>query len=78
VRKIKTGLTWLSNLVPVLAVVTFLGLAVGPHLLGYRTEAMLTGSMAPKIKVGDITVVTLTPVDRIVPGGHGQLPDPDR
>jgi signal peptidase len=40
-----------------LAVLVFLVLAVGPHLLGYRTMTMLTASMAPEIDPGDVTVV---------------------
>ncbi len=43
------------------AVLAFLGLAVGPHVLGYRTLTMLTGSMAPAIDPGD--VVVSTPID---------------
>ena len=37
------------------------GLAVGPHVLDYRTMTMLTGSMAPSIEPGD--VVVSTPLD---------------
>ena len=44
-----------------LAVAAFLLLAVGPHVFGYRTMTMLTGSMAPEIEPGDVTVVT--PID---------------
>jgi signal peptidase len=44
-----------------LAVLAFAGLAVGPHLFDYRTLTMLTGSMAPEIEPGDVTVVT--PID---------------
>lgn len=39
----------------------FLFLAVGPHLLGYRTSTMLTGSMAPGIEPGDIVVTVPKP-----------------
>ena len=52
---------WLVRAVVGLAVATFLLLAVGPHVVGYRTMTMLTGSMAPEIEPGDITVVT--PID---------------
>jgi len=41
-----------------LAIVAFLGLAVGPHVFGYRTLTMLTGSMSPEIDPGDVVVVT--------------------
>jgi signal peptidase I len=49
---------WLVRGLVGLAVLAFLGLAVGPHVLGYRTMTMLTGSMAPGINPGDVTVVT--------------------
>ncbi|GAB6987633.1 signal peptidase I [Nocardioides pyridinolyticus] len=39
----------------------FLFLAVGPHLLGYRTSTMLTGSMAPGIEAGDVVVTVPKP-----------------
>jgi signal peptidase len=50
------------------AVVALLGLAVGPHVFGYRTMTMLTGSMAPEIDPGDITVVTPLAVDEVTAG----------
>ena len=40
---------------------TFLFLAVGPHVLGYRTATMLTGSMAPGIEPGDVVVTVPKP-----------------
>ncbi|WP_244930450.1 hypothetical protein [Nocardioides sp. W7] len=46
----------LGNLVLVACLVAFLGLAVGPHVFGYRTMTMLTGSMAPVISPGDVAV----------------------
>ena len=49
---------WLVRAVVGLAVAVFALLAVGPHVLGYRTMTMLTGSMAPMIEPGDVTVVT--------------------
>ncbi len=60
-RLLGSGLGWASNLVAGFALLMFLGLAVGPHLLGYRTETMLTGSMAPNINVGDVVVAMKTP-----------------
>lgn len=68
VRHLQTGMHWLGNLASLLALVSFFGLAIGPHVLGYRTETMLTASMAPQIKVGDVTVVTAVPVAQVVPG----------
>lgn len=58
----------LANLVLLGAVLVFLGLAVGPHVLGYRTMTMLTGSMAPLINPGDVTVVTPLPAADVEPG----------
>jgi signal peptidase I len=52
---------WLVRAIMGLAVLAFLLLAVGPHVFGYRTMTMLTGSMAPEIEPGDVTVVT--PID---------------
>ncbi|MCA0147159.1 signal peptidase I [Blastococcus sp. LR1] len=52
---------WLVRGVMGAAVLVFALLAVGPHVLGYRTMTMLTASMAPEIEPGDITVAT--PID---------------
>ena len=43
-------------------------LAVGPHVLGYRTMTMLTGSMAPEIDPGDVTIVTPIAVSEVTEG----------
>ncbi|RBY75703.1 signal peptidase I [Blastococcus sp. TF02-09] len=51
-----------------LAVAVFAFLAVGPHVLGYRTMTMLTGSMAPMIEPGDVTVVTPIAVEDVTEG----------
>jgi signal peptidase len=56
---------WLARVVMVVAVLAFAGLAVGPHVFGYRTMTMLTGSMAPHINPGDVTVATPLAVDDI-------------
>lgn len=52
---------WTMRALVATAVLAFLGLAIGPHVLGYRTMTMLTGSMAPGINPGD--VVVSTPID---------------
>jgi signal peptidase len=52
----------------VVAVVAFAGLALGPHVFGYRTMTMLTGSMAPEIDRGDVTVVTPLAVSEVTEG----------
>ena len=64
-RTLATARQLLGHLVPWLvrgtvglAIVAFLGLAVGPHVFGYRTLTMLTGSMSPVIDPGDVVVVT--------------------
>lgn len=59
---------WGVRLVVTLAVLAFGVLAVGPHLLGYRTMTMLTGSMAGTIDVGDVEVVTPLSVDQVEVG----------
>lgn len=65
VRWIGKGLV---NLALVAALAVFLGLAVGPHLFGYRTMTMLTGSMTPVINPGDVTVVTPLAAADVRPG----------
>jgi signal peptidase I len=64
------GLTfrWTVRLLVTLAVVAFGVLAVGPHVLDYRTMTMLTGSMSPVIDPGDVTVVTPLPIDEVEVG----------
>jgi signal peptidase len=59
---------WFARVLMVVAVLAFAGLAVGPHVLGYRTMTMLTGSMAPKIDPGDVTVATPIPAVDIAVG----------
>src|SRR3954468_15937534 len=59
---------WLVRGVLGMAVLTFAFLAVGPHVLGYRTMTMLTGSMAPEINPGDVTVVTPLAVSDVTEG----------
>jgi signal peptidase len=51
-----------------LAVLAFGVLAVGPHVLNYRTMTMLTGSMTGTIDVGDVEIVTPLPVDQVTAG----------
>jgi signal peptidase I len=59
---------WLVRGVMGLAVLAFLFLAVGPHLLGYRTMTMLTPSMSPGIDPGDVTVVTPIAMSEVTEG----------
>ncbi|MGN6753513.1 MAG: signal peptidase I [Intrasporangium sp.] len=46
----------------------FLGLAVGPHVLGYRTVTMLTGSMSPTINPGDVVIAMPKPANEVAVG----------
>src|SRR5215217_7334163 len=59
---------WLVRGLLGLAVLAFLGLAVGPHVFGYRTMTMLTGSMSPGIDPGDVTVVTPIAISEVTEG----------
>ena len=68
-RRILGHLTpWLVRGILGLAIVAFAGLAVGPHVFGYRTMTMLTGSMAPGIEPGDVTVVTPLAISDVTEG----------
>src|SRR4051812_34799559 len=64
------GLTyrWTVRLLVPLAALAFGVLAVGPHVLNYRTMTMLTGSMTGTIDVGDVEIVTPLPVDEVTAG----------
>src|SRR3712207_5361303 len=59
---------WLVRGGMVAAVLIFAVLAVGPHLLGYRTMTMLTASMAPEIDPGDVTIVTPISMSEVTEG----------
>jgi signal peptidase I len=67
-RFLARALPWVVRGIVAVAVVAFAGLAVGPHVLGYRTMTMLTGSMSPVIDPGDVTIVTPLPVDDVAVG----------
>jgi signal peptidase I len=67
-RLLARVLPWAVRGIVVVAVVAFAGLAVGPHVLGYRTMTMLTASMAPSIDPGDVTVVTPLAVSDVTEG----------
>jgi signal peptidase I len=59
---------WLVRGLLGLAVLTFALLAIGPHVFGYRTMTMLTGSMAPEINPGDVTIVTPIAISEVTEG----------
>ena len=63
----RTG-PWLVRGIMGLAVLAFLLLAVGPHVLGYRTMTMLTASMAPDIEPGDVIITTPIAVSEVTEG----------
>jgi signal peptidase I len=61
-RRLLAGtVRWSVRGLMAVAVLAFAVLAIGPHVLGYRTMTMLTGSMSPQIDPGD--VVLSTPLD---------------
>ncbi len=59
---------WLVRALVGIAVLAFAGLALGPHLFGYQTMTMLTGSMAPAIDPGDVVITTPPAVDEVTEG----------
>ncbi|UOY03573.1 signal peptidase I [Blastococcus sp. PRF04-17] len=67
-RLVVRAVPWLVRGAMVAAVLIFAVLALGPHLLGYRTMTMLTASMAPEIDPGDVTVVTPISVSEVTEG----------
>ncbi len=58
----------LSTGMVVLAALAFLLLAIGPHVFGYRTATMLTGSMSPGINPGDVVVSVPKPATEVAVG----------
>ncbi|MET3143481.1 UNVERIFIED_ORG: signal peptidase [Arthrobacter sp. UYEF2] len=60
----KTG-SAAATAILIVAVAALLFLAIGPRLLGYQTHSMLTGSMSPLIKPGDVVVTQTVPLDQI-------------
>jgi signal peptidase I len=67
-RTVGRAAPWLVRGVMGLAVLAFLLLAVGPHVLGYRTMTMLTASMAPEIDPGDVVIVTPIAISEVTEG----------
>jgi signal peptidase len=67
-RFLARALPWVVRGIVVVAVVSFAGLAVGPHVLGYRTMTMLTASMSPVIDPGDVTIVAPLAVTDVTAG----------
>ena len=68
-RRILAGIgRWAVRALVLVAVAAFALLAIGPHVLGYRTMTMLTGSMAPQINPGDVVVSTPLDVQDVTEG----------
>ena len=67
-RAVRQAYRWTIRLVVALAVLAFGVLAIGPHVLHYRTMTMLTGSMTGTIDIGDVEIVTPLPVDQVTAG----------
>jgi signal peptidase len=57
-----------GNLLMLICLAVFLLVAVGPHVLGYRTATMLTGSMEPGIMPGDVVVTAPKPATELAVG----------
>ncbi|GAA1789735.1 hypothetical protein GCM10009712_41390 [Pseudarthrobacter sulfonivorans] len=64
-RIIGRSVSILTTTLMVLAMLTFLAMAIGPRLMGYQTLTMLTGSMAPLINPGDVVVTVPVPAREI-------------
>jgi signal peptidase I len=67
-RAVRLAFRWTVRLMVTAAVLAFGVLAVGPHVLNYRTMTMLTGSMSGTINVGDVEIVTPLPVNDVTAG----------
>jgi signal peptidase len=68
-RTLLAGTTrWFVRGLVVVAALAFAVLAVGPHVLGYRTMTMLTGSMSPQIDPGDVVISTPLDVEDVTEG----------
>lgn len=57
-----------TTLLLIAAVFALLFMTVGPRVLHYRTATMLTGSMVPTIKPGDVILDTQEPVQDVAVG----------
>jgi signal peptidase len=59
---------WTTRALVGIAALAFAVLAIGPHVFGYQTLTMLTGSMAPAIDPGDIVITTPLAVTDVTTG----------
>jgi signal peptidase I len=68
-RRLLAGtVRWSVRGLMAVAVLAFAVLAIGPHVLGYRTMTMLTGSMSPQIDPGDLVLSTPLDVQDVTEG----------
>src|SRR3954465_10808506 len=68
-RTLLSGITrWSVRGLVVVAALAFAVLALGPHVLGYRTMTMLTGSMSPQIDPGDVIISSPLDVHDVTEG----------
>src|SRR3954465_7809834 len=68
-RTLLAGTTrWFVRGLVVVAALAFAVLAVGPHVFGYRTMTMLTGSMSPQIGPGGVVISTPLDVQDVTEG----------
>lgn len=55
----------LTTLALLAGMALFLGIGVGPHIFGYRPVTMLSGSMTPTIRPGDMAIDTPEPLSAV-------------
>lgn len=67
-RPLRRTASWVGNLVVLVTIAAFFGLAVGPHTGAYRTTTMLTGSMRPLYPPGSVLVITPQPASEVAAG----------
>jgi signal peptidase I len=67
-RAVDSVFSILVTVTLVIALAGFLFLVIGPHVLGYRTSTMLTGSMEPMISPGDVIVIKQIPATELEVG----------
>jgi signal peptidase len=60
--RVAAGLAWLAMIA---AAATLALVAVGPRVLGYHTESVLSGSMVPTFSPGDAVLVTSEPATSV-------------
>ncbi len=77
-NKLSGGLTALFALVTMLLAATVALLALGPLVLPYKVDAVLSGSMEPTIPVGSIVLLRPVDADQVAVGDVITFHRPDR